>query len=51
MLSSDNLAAILDGWLATLRHFAQQGNPHAAAWVEDISDEPMAGRRQAAKHR
>jgi hypothetical protein len=63
MSSSDNLATILDGWLATLRQLAAAGNPHAAVWADVISAEPTAGRRlvrfgelriwhrQAARHR
>jgi hypothetical protein len=44
-MSSANLAAILDGWLATLRQLAAAGNPHAAVWAGVISAEPTAGRR------
>jgi hypothetical protein len=44
-MSSDNLAAILDGWLTTLRQLTAAGNPHAAAWADVISAEPTAGRR------
>jgi hypothetical protein len=44
-MPQDNLAAILDGWLATLRQLAKHGNPHAAVWASAISAEPTAGRR------
>jgi hypothetical protein len=45
MSSSDNLAAILDGWPATLRQLAAAGNRHAEAWADVISAEPMAGHK------
>jgi hypothetical protein len=44
---SDNLAAILDGWLAVLRALAASGNPHAVLWLPLITAEPTTGRRLA----